>query len=114
MSEKKHSGENTVGFTIQTRFMPIKVDDKEEPKTRKILWRVDDAQKGTPDNLRVLELPLISKLELEGETFILNKIKLTNTIFHPKGWTKADSLIIRLEKYSMCMQDCAKKDFMIC
>lgn len=92
MSEKKHTGENTTGVTVQLRFVPVKQSEEEEKKTTKISVRVDDAQKGTPDNLRVLELPIISKLELEGETFVLNKIKLINTIFHPKGWTKADSL----------------------
>ena len=81
---------------MQIRFVPIKVEDEEETKTTNISVRVDDAQKGTPDNLRVLDLPMISKLELEGETFGLNKIKLINTIFHPKGWTNADSLTIRL------------------
>ena len=75
------------------RFVPLKVDEENKPKTAKISVLVDDSMKGTPDNLRTLELPMISKLELEGETFVLNKIKLTNTIFHPKGWTKADSLI---------------------
>ena len=57
---------------------------------------------------------MISKLELEGETFVLNKIKLLNTIFHPKGWTKADSLTKRLEKYAMFMENHAKSDFMLC
>ena len=57
---------------------------------------------------------MISKLEQEGETFVLNKIKLMHTIFHPKGWTKADSLIPRLEKYSMFMENRTKSDFMIC
>jgi hypothetical protein len=62
----------------------------------------------------MLELPMITKLEREGETFVLNKIKLMNTIFYPKGWTKADSLVPRLEKYSMFMENRAKSDFMVC
>ena len=114
MSDKKHSGENVAGITVQIRFVPLKADDDDEVKTAKISVRVDDTQKGTPDNLRELEIPMISKLELEGETFVLNKIKLINTIFHPKGWTKADSLPKRLEKYAMFMENRAKSDFMIC
>ena len=113
MSEK-HSGENTAGVTVQIRFVPLKVENEKERRTAKISVLVDDEKKGTPDNIRSLELPMICKLELEGETFVLNKIKLTNTIFHPKGWTKADSLIARLEKYSMFMENRAKSDFMIC
>ena len=52
--------------------------EEDEVKTTTVSVRVDDALKGTPDNLRELELPMISKLELEGETFVLNKIKLIN------------------------------------
>ena len=114
MSEKKHSGENIAGVTVQIRFVPLKTDDDDEPKMATISVRVDDNEKGTPDNLRELKLPMISKLELEGETFVLNKIKLINTIFHPKGWTRADSLTKRLEKYAMFMENRAKSDFMIC
>ena len=55
----------------------------------------------------------MQKLELEGETFILNKVKLINTIFIPKGWMKADSLTKRLEKYAMFMTNQAKTNFMI-
>ena len=76
--------------------------------------RVDDAQKGTPDNLRELELLMITKLELEGETFVLNKMKLINTIFHLKGWIEADSLPKRLEQYAMFMVNRVKTYFMIC
>ena len=90
------------------------MDEEEETKTATISVHVDDTEKGTPDNLRELKLPMISKLELEGETFVLNKIKLINTIFHPKVWTKADSLPKRLEKYAMFMENRAKSDFMIC
>ena len=114
MSEKKHSGENVAGVTVQMRFVPLKAEENEDAKTAKISVRVDDTEKGTPDNLRELELPMISKLELEGETFVLNKIKLINTIFHPKGWTTAESLPKRLEKYAMFMENRAKSDFMIC
>ena len=56
----------------------------------------------------------ITKLELEGETFILNKVKLINTIFLPKGWAKANSLTKRLEKYALFMTNWAKMDFTIC
>ena len=114
MSEKKHSGENIAGVTVQIRFVPLKMDEEEETKTATISVRIDDTEKGTPDNLRELKLPMISKLELEGETFVLNKIKLINTIFHPKGCTKADSLPKRLEKYAMFMENRAKSNFMIC
>jgi hypothetical protein len=36
------------------------------------------------------------------------------TLFHPTGWTKAESLIPRLEKYSMFMENRAKSDYMVC
>ena len=92
MSKKKHSGENMAGITVQIRFIPLKMHKDDEPKMATISVRVDNNKKGTPDNIRELKLPVISKLELEEEIFILNKIKLINTIFHPKGWRKADSL----------------------
>ena len=92
MSDKKHSGENVAGVTVQMRFVPLKTDDDEDAKMATISVRVDDTEKGTPDNIRELKLPMISKLELEGETFVLNKIKLINTIFHLKGWIMAESL----------------------
>ena len=113
MSEKKHSGENIAGVTVQIRFVLLKTDEDDKPKTATISVSVNDKEKGTPDNLRELKLPMISKLELEGEAFVLNKIKLINTIFHPKGWIKADSLTKRLEKYAMFMENCAKSDFML-
>ena len=115
MSDKKHSGENVIGVTLQMRFVPLKVDE-EQPKreTCKISVRIVDSEKGTADNLRVLELPCISKMELEGEVFVSNRIKLTNVFFQPKGWTKADSLTKRLEKYATFMKDRAKGDFMLC
>ena len=114
MSASKHSGENQSGIEMQIRFIPLKAENEPEPKKCKISVLVDDKLKGTPDNLRMLEIPMITKLEREGETFVLNRIKITNTIFHPKGWTQADSLIIRLEKYSMFMENRAKSDFMVC
>ena len=92
----------------------MKTDDDDELKMATISIRVDDKEKGTPDNLRELKLLMISKLELEGETFVLNKINLIYIIFHPKGWTKADSLTKRLEKYAMFMENRAKSDFMLC
>ena len=57
---------------------------------------------------------MIQKLDGEGETFIQNKIKLITTIFDPKGWTEADSLPKRLEKYAMFMTNQAKTDFVMC
>ena len=114
MSEKKHSGENRTGVTVQLRFVPLKKDEDEEEKNVTISVLVDDKQKGTPDNIRELELPMIRKLELEGETFVLNKIKLINTIFQPKGWIGKDTLKQRLEKYAMFITNRAKSDFMVC
>ena len=57
---------------------------------------------------------MILKLELDGETFVLNKIKLINTILQKNGWTKTYSLKMRLENYAMFMQNCAKRNFMPC
>ena len=92
MSEKKHSEEKVVDITIQIRFIPLKICKDNEPKIATISVRVNKNEKGIPDNLKELKLLVISKLELEGEIFVLNKIKLINTIFYLKGWTKADSL----------------------
>ena len=114
MSKQKHSGENVAGVTVQMRFIPLKTDPDKDKQIVTILVRVDDTQKGTPDNLQELKLPVITKLELEGETFVLNKIKLINTIFHPKGWLRADSLPKRLEKYAVFMTNQAKTNFMLC
>ena len=61
------------------------MDKDDEPKMATISVRVNDKEKRTQDNLRDLKLLMISKLELEGETFILNKMKLINTIFYSKG-----------------------------
>ena len=85
MSEKKYSGENAAGITAQIRFVSLKMCKNDEQNIATISVRIDDNKKGTPDNIRELKLRVISKLELEGETFLLNKIKLINTIFHPKG-----------------------------
>ena len=111
MSETKHSGENVAGVTVQMRFIPLKMNPEQQrfillktaPAQHKlpfatILVRVDDTQKGTPDNIQEMKLPKIQKLALEGETFIQNKFKLINTIFTPKGWTAPDSITKRLEK----------------
>ena len=89
MSTKdKHSGENVASVTVQMRFIPLKTDP--EPEVQEIQYvttsvRVDDTQKGTPDNIQELKLPMIQKLDGEGETFIQRKIKLITTIFDPKG-----------------------------
>ena len=108
----KHSGENVASVTVQMRFIPLKTDPERE--TQYISVCVDDTQKGTPDNLQELKLPMIQKLDGEGETFIQNKIKLITTIFDPKGWTEVDSLPKRLEKYAMFMTNQAKTDFVLC
>jgi hypothetical protein len=67
MSEK-HSGENQAGIAVQIRFIPLKVENEVERRTAKISVLINDEKKGTPDNIRSLELPMISKLEREGET----------------------------------------------
>ena len=114
MSKTKHSGENVAGITVQMRFILLKTDPEQQKTLTTILVRVADTQKGTPDNLQELKLPRIQKLELEGETFIQNKVKLINTIFFPKGWTNSDCLTKRLEKYAMFMTNTANTDFVIC
>ena len=113
-SNDKHSGENVAGVTVQMRFVPLKTDSEPKEQIATISVRVDDAKKGTPDNIQELKLPIIAKLESEGETFIQNKIKLITSIFEPKGWNTADSLSKRLEKYAMFMTNQAKTDFVLC
>ena len=114
MSKTKHSGENVASVTVQMRFIPLKTDPEQQKPLTTILVRVDDTQKGTPDNLQELKLPKIQKLALEGETFIKNKVKLIDTIFTPKGWTGPNSLTKRLEKYAIFMTNKANTDFIIC
>ena len=63
--KKEHQGENCAGVTVQLRFVPLKKDKDEEEKNVIICVLVDDTQKGTPDNVRELELPMIGKLERE-------------------------------------------------
>ena len=85
MSELKHTGENIAGVTVHMRFIPLKADPEQQKfnllKTDNklsttIVVRVNDTQKGTPDNLQEFKIPKISKLTLEGETFVKNKVKL--------------------------------------
>ena len=73
MSKQKHSRENVAGVTMQMRFIPLKTDHDKERQIATILVHVNNTQKGTPDNLWELKLPIITKLELEGETFVLKK-----------------------------------------
>ena len=70
MSKIKRSGENVAGVTVQMRFIPLKTDPEQQKPLATISVRVDDTQKGSPDNLQELKLPRIQKLEFEGETFI--------------------------------------------
>ena len=123
MSKQKHTGENVAGVTVQMRFIPLKADpekqklillktDNKQPAT--IAVRVDDTQKGTPDNIQEFKIPKIQKLALEGETFVKNKVKLIKTIFIPKGWIGAKHLTKRLEKYAMFMTNTANTDFIVC
>ena len=92
----------------------MKKDKDKDKKNVAISVLLDDSQKGTPVNIRELELPMIRKLELGGETFVLNKIKLINTIFQLKSWIGCDTIKQQLEKYAMFMTNRAKSDFMIC
>ena len=92
------------------RFIPLKTDPDKEEQLVTILVRIADIQKGTPDNIQELKLPIITKLELEGETFILNQVKLINTIFIP---SKVDSLPKQLEKYAIFMTNQVRTDFII-
>ena len=69
-----------------------KTDHDKERQIPTILVRVDDTQRGTADILCKLKLEIITKLELEGGTFVLNKIVLINIIFHSRGWIKVESL----------------------
>ena len=80
-ANEKHSGERVAGITVQMRFVPLKTDSEPNEETATISVRVDDAKKGTPDNTQELKLPIILKLESEGETFIQNKIKLRYEVF---------------------------------
>ena len=93
-ANNKHSGENVAGVTVQMRFIPLKTDpEQRQQQMATISVRVDNTQKGTSDNLKELKLPIITKLDYEGETFVQNKIKVITTIFSCMGWTKADSLV---------------------
>ena len=85
MSKLKHTGENVAGETMQMRFIPLKADPEQQKfiplktdnkQSATIVIRVDDTQKGTPDNLQEFKIPKNSKLTLEGETFVKNKVKL--------------------------------------
>ena len=86
MSKTKHSGENVTSVTVQMRFILLKMDPEQQrfiplkmdPEQQKLPFvtipvRVDDTQKGTPDNIQELKLPKIQELALEGETLIQNK-----------------------------------------
>ena len=124
MNDSKHTGETIAGVTVQMRFIPLKVDPEKEKKI--IPWstgnelfatiktRIDDTKKSTPDNLREFTIPTISRLTLEGETFIKNKLKLIDTIFTPKGWLEPTELTKRLDKYASFMTNVATTDFAIC
>ena len=96
MSKQKHTGENVAGVTVQMSLIPLKTDpeqqkfiplktDHEQPAT--IVVRVDDMQKGTPDNIQEFKIPKISKLTLEGETFVKNKVQ-NNLCPEGMAWPK--------------------------
>ena len=96
MNDSKHTGETIAGVTVQMRFIPLNVDTEQEKKfspwstsnelITTIKTRVDDTKKSTPDNIMEFQIPTITRLTSEGETFIKNKVKLIDTIFTPKGW----------------------------
>ena len=98
MSERKQTGESVAGVTVKIRFVPLKVEDELNYEPTTISVCVDDTKRGTPNNLMNLVIPMLPKLDHEGEIFVQNKIRLINTIFEPKGWTSAESLPTRLEK----------------
>ena len=61
---------------MQMRFIPLKTDPEElKIQFATISVRVDDTQKGTPDNIQELKLQKNKKIALEGETFIQNKVR---------------------------------------
>ena len=86
-------------------------DKEEKDVTTSVL--VDDSQKGTLDNMSKLELQMIHQLERIGATFVLNKIKLINTILQPKRWIGKEILTQQLNKYAMFITNFAKSDFVV-
>ena len=94
-----------------TLLCSFKKYKENKSKTATIFVCVDNTQKSTPDNLGELKLPMIWKQELEGEISVLNKIKLINTIYQPKGWIGKETLTKRLEKYAIFMENYEKKRF---
>ena len=109
MSEKKHLGENRAGVTVQLFFVPLKKDKDKEEKNVTISVLDSDAQKDTPSNIREMELLMIRKLKGKSESIVLNKIKLINLIFQPKGWIGKETIMQRLERYAMVIPNCAKE-----
>ena len=60
-AKNKHSGESVAGVTVQMRFIPLKMgpEQKQQQLFTTISVRVDDTQRGTPDDLLELKLPMI-------------------------------------------------------
>ena len=124
MNDTKHTGETIAGVTVQMRFIPLKVDTEQDKKfspwstsnelITTIKTRIDDMKKSTPDNIREFQIPTITRLTSEGETFIKNKIKLIDTIFTPKGWLEPADVTKRLDKYASFMTNIATTDIAIC
>ena len=124
MNDSKHTGETIAGVTVQMRFIPLNVDTEQEKKfspwstsnelITTIKTRVDDTKKSTPDNIMEFQIPTITRLTSEGETFIKNKVKLIDTIFTPKGWLEPADITKRLDKYASFMTNVATTDFAIC
>ena len=124
MNNSKYTGETIAGVTMQMRFIPLKVDTEQDKKfspwstsndlVTTIKTRIDDTKKSTPENIREFQIPTITRLTSEGETFIKNKIKLIDTIFTPKGWLEPADVTKRLDKYASFMTNIATTDFAIC
>ena len=109
MNDSKHTGETIAGVTVQMRFIPLNVDTEQEKKfspwstsnelITTIKTRVDDTKKSTPDNIMEFQIPTLTRLTSEGETFIKNKVKLINTIFTPKGWLEPTDITMLEIRY---------------
>ena len=114
---KHHKGEKSADVDVQIRLYPLKKDsddDTKESSEATISVIVDDTKKGTDDNLYKVSIPYMDKLELEAETWISNIITLNNAIFERKGWTGADHLMQRFQKYQRFLRKRALIDFMSC
>ena len=124
MNDSKHTGETIAGVTVQMRFIPLKADTEQDKKfsplstsndlVTTLKTRINDTKKSTPENIREFQIPTITRLTSEGETFIKNKIKLIDMVFTLKGWLEPADVTKRLDKYASFMTNIATTDFAIC